>query len=1636
MLRLLDELDNGSSAPTAQQQEVLARWSSWGALPQVFDESEARWDRERRLLKATLNDVEYRAARRTTINAHYTDPTIVTAMWAALAQIGFDGGSVLEPGAGVGTFIGNAPMNVAATGVELDPVSAKIAGYLYPEAKILCESFADTRLPAGSFDAAIGNVPFGDVSLHDPIDNRGGHAIHNHFIIKSLRAVRPGGVAAFVTTHHTLDALNPAARREMNQLADLVGAVRLPTGAHRRMAGTEALTDIVMFRRREESEPAADQTWESVRPIDVDGHLIRVNNALLDRPDRILGDLSVGTGMYGSSTVHVRGNLDELGARLGTVLQKAVEESMQRGIIYRPATNPPAPSAVLAGDAQQLEAWDGTIVRTAAGGFATVDSGGLEPLAVPKTHRREIGALLELRDAAKQLLAAEANQVEDSTDLEQLRSRARGAYESYTARYGPLNRFTLRPTGREDPQTGEPRTARITPPALRAFRVDPLAPLVKALEVFDEASGAATPAGLLRGRVVEPRHVPRGAETIEDAVSISLDQTGRLETDLIRGLLGVDEAEAATLLEQVSFTDPVTGALVHSPEYLSGDIHPKLQAAETAAAEDPTFARNVSALQRVVPAPVPLEDITARLGAVWISEQIHQQFLAELLDDDTIVVEQALPGQWNVKGRSWGVKASSDWGTDRRPAPDLAAAAMSQRQIAVYDHDSDGTRTFNAVATTAAQEKADALQEEFGDWVWRDPARAHELSAEYNRRFNSIVLRDYTEMGERLALPGLVSSFEPRPHQRAAVARILSEPAVGLFHEVGAGKTAEMVIGAMELKRIGMATKPAVVVPNHMLEQFSREWLQLYPQARLLAANTGDLAKDNRRQFVARVATNDWDAIVMTQSAFERLEVSPTVRAEYISRQAEDLRQSLDEARSAGRMDTTIKQIEKAALRAEESAKELLHKPTDPGVTFEETGIDYLFIDEMHMYKNLQTASNIPGAAITGSKKASDLDLKLSLLRERHGDRVITAATATPLANSITEAYVMQKYLRPDILASAGVGSFDAWAATFGETVSEIEMGPAGDFRMKARFSRFQNVPEMMRMWAAFADVKTQADLNLPVPLISTRPDGLRAHETIVVPPTPELSEYIAEIADRADKVAARGVDPSIDNMLKISADGRAAALDLNLVRPDAPATGPVKLDVVAEQILHTWHDTREQSFIDRTTGEPSNIAGGLQLVFSDLGTPSSDRWSAYQALKDRLVAGGMDPQRIRFIHETRNDAEKARMFAAARAGHLDVLIGSTSKMGVGTNVQDRVVAMHHVDCPWRPADIEQRDGRGIRQGNQNPEVAIKRYVVEGSFDAYMWQAQARKAQFINQVMSGRGLTREIEDIGDAALSATEAKALASGNPLLLEKAQADADLQKLVRSEVAHRRAQGALRHEKDIAAQRLEMLEHDVSALERALEVSTPTGGERFQMIVNGQRFNARTDAADAIRAWAHEQQIDSMLVPPDRHARPAHLLGEIGGHQIEVRFERPPLGSRDTVGIRVGLRDVPRSESHTRVGSFTESPQGLVTVLENKNVKIGRSLEAARTEQQACERTLGMAEDRLGAPFPRRAELERARERVAAISRTLHEQNDANDHRQHRDVPDTPPATARPGSSARHEAGRLATMPLERSRSQRSR
>lgn len=1603
-VKLADLIEAKGRTATTEEQQVLAAWSGWGAVPKVFDERDEGWASEREALREVLDEGEWAAARRTTLNAHYTHPSYATAIWEGLEQLGFTEGTVLEPGSGLGNFIGTAPAGASMIGVELDPTTARISRLLHPAAEIRAESFADTTFAGIRVDAAVGNVPFGDYALTDRVHNPGGHlSIHNHFIVKSLASTRPGGMVAVLTSSYTMDARNAHARRTMHELGDLVGAIRLPSSAHSRTAGTDVVTDLVILRRREAGEVPGDASWTRTVPVSVDGEVFQRNEYFEANPDHVLGEQIVRKGRFGPElTVVPHGGTADvvpIAAALRDRLTRIAADATVKGLTF---TEPSTNQLLTAGTAQdsavaELPEWDGMIVVTDNGSFMARDGEVMVPFEVPKSAGTELAQLVQLRDLAHQQLQMQSVEDEDTPSIVEHREQLAAVYQAHVSKYGPINRVTVTETKRISKETGQPIISRRFPTATRLLRKDPSTAIVFALEEFDEETQVARPAKIVTQRVVAPRPEILGVDTAEDAIAVSLDRHGEVRLTEVADLLGISETEAREEIRGAAFELPdQNGSFETSAAYLSGNVREKLLVAQQAANEDERFRENVVALEAVMPVDLQPDELKPTLGAVWIPAADVQVFLREITKDQRATVANPLPGKWEVSGARHTTDSRVTWGTDRRSAGELLERILNQSQITVMETFADGSKVFDAAATAEAEDKAREIRDRFEEWVWEDAERTERLVRTYNERFNSHVLRDYSREGDRLTFPGLVEGWIPREHQRAAVARMIAEPAAGLFHEVGAGKTAEMVMGLTELKRLGLVRKPAVVIPNHMLEQFSREWLQLYPQARVLAASTDDLAGDKRRQFVARAAANDWDAVILTQTAFERLSLSEANMRAYLDLENERMRTALMAMDTSGSgASRTVKQIEKKIASEEEKlAKKRVENP-DPGLRFEETGIDYLAVDELHLYKNLRTASAITEANIGGSDRASDLHAKLHYLRSQYGQRVFTGATATPLANSITEAHVMMRYLRPDLLEDAGVDQFDAWAATFGQMVTEVEVSPAGKYSAKSRLARFQNVPEMLRMFRIPGDIKTAADLNLPTPEIAVNSNGDRAPEIISVPASKNMLAFVEVLQTRIDAVKARSVEPHEDNMLKISSDGRAGALDLRLVGLE-PSEDGGKITAAAERIYSLWEQTRDQEYLDPDTGDPYPVRGALQLAFLDLSTPNKDKpWNAYDELKTQLVAKGMPAESIEFMQHYKKDTEKARLFSRARAGHVALLIGSTSNMGVGTNVQARAIALHDLDCPWRPADLHQRQGRILRQGNLNPEIQLYRYVSERSYDGYMYQAVERKAKMIDQMMRGSLDVREVEDISEGALEAGQAKAIISGDPLLLERVTVEREVQQLEQLQRAHRRRGARVEMMIGNETSAVRRLSVEVTQLEAAVPNVQDTSGDKFAMEVGGLALTSRTEAADALRGWAlRDAQFINIASERD-----FGVIGKIGAFEITART-RPHESTTPIVALE--LKDVPGSDVLWKRSDFGLSGTGIVTRLENQQARIPKNLETSIAKLENANTRLAELRSSDGAVFKHAPALEDAKARLENIVQQMTQQTQARTNEPDKSVP----------------------------------
>jgi N12 class adenine-specific DNA methylase len=1451
----------------------------------------------------------------------------------------------------------------------------------------------------------IGNVPFAKTTPFDPRHNRGKHSLHNYFLAKSLALTRPAGVMLALTSRYTMDARNPAARRELAQYADLVGALRLPGGAMRAVAGTEAVMDLLVLRRREPgSDPHPDlPAWDRVVDVEVDDEsngepaTVQMNRYFAECPGRVLGVTVAGRGMYRDGELMVRGDLDTVGEQVSAGLASMIDASPLR---YTPAPSPTPGVARPAarrriGDVEvagerRVALREDSFVVSRSGVIYRHAAGELAPAEVPKSARHEVVDLVRLRDATVNLLHLESNDAPE-VDIDAARAELRTCYERYRHRWGPLNRVKWGRTGKVDPATGEEKRRRIAP-RLGGFREDPDWPTVSAVEVYDPDLDIATPAAIQRERTIHPPRRHLGADTAEEALAISLDETATVDVVRIAELLGVDEATARDELGDRVFTDPGTGSVVAAEEYLSGNVRTKLAAARAAAERDRSIARNVAALEAVHPVDLTADEISARPGATWIEPSEVEAFMAEVLGIDGVAVEFIGElGRWHVdvpEGKRRG-GLLSDWGTGRVSPERLFDACLNQRMIKVYDRLDDDTRVVNDAETAAARDMQERISERFGAWLWEEPERARRAAARYNELFNSYVAPSYN--GDHLTFPGLAATFVPHPHQRAAVARILRDGRCLLAHAVGAGKTATMVMAGMELRRLGLVNRPAYVVPNHMLEQFSREFLQLYPQARVLITSKDLTGPQGRKRFIARCATGDWDAVVITHSAFERLPLREDTYRAYTAEQLARLNGALNQVRlvDGDKKSMTVKRIEEAIERAENRLERLLATASkDDGVCFEESGIDHLFVDELHLFKNKAVVSSIEGMRNTaGSRRATDLDAKLWTLRREHGHRILVGATATPIANSIVECWIMQSYLQPDVLAETGLDNFDSWAATFGQTVSAVELAPdGGSYRVTSRLAKYRNVPELIAGFRRTADVLVRSDLALKLPSLEDDKPTVA-----VVQSSAELADYVEGLVARSEAIKNRQVEPDEDNMLKVTSDGRHAALDLRLVdrKPD-PQGG--KIEVAASRIAAVHRSTRHLTFLD-DSGDPAPHPGGFQLVFCDLSTPRVDgEWSAYAELRRRLVAHGVPAGEIGFIHDAKTDEARARLFARCRSGQFAVFIGSTQKMGVGTNIHTRAVALHHLDCPWRPADIEQREGRIIRQGNQNDQVLVVRYATEGSFDVYMWQTCERKSGFIEQVMRGQVDAREMDDIGDAALSYAEVKALATGDPRVVEQFGLQADLAKLERRARAHRDDQHRIQRLAESA--RRDAAEHRsaAEAVTAALTRRTDTRGDRFRMEIDGEVHTSRAEAGAVLFRTADEL-IGELRHRQGRQETRLHTIGRLAGFPVTIQGVTSPHDGflvEAHVTVDIGVDDaniVVRLNAEDLTNRVAENVvMGLETSIRNLDSLTQRHLERATTDDLAAAEAEACLQ-----PFSDQAQFDDLRRRYDYL---LAELNDATE------------------------------------------
>ena len=1531
-IRLLKDLEAQGRSATPEEQEVLSRYVGWGGIPQAFDEANEKWASEYAELKTLLTPEEYASARGSTLNAHFTSPTVIEGMYQALEQMGVHPDTVLEPAMGVGNFFGLMPesmQNATLMGVELDSITGRLAKQLYPQANITVDGFERVNLPDNSIDLAVGNVPFGSYKLADPRYDKQNLLIHDYFFVKTLDKVRPGGIVAFITSKGTLDKQDSTVREYLAQRADLLGAVRLPNNAFSRNAGTDVTTDMLFLQKRAQPREQVPD-WVHLGQT-ADG--IPINRYFETHPDMVLGTMAWDKSMYGNERETTCAPLpgavlsDQLGEALLKLSPPDQQLLSQKGAVEVPEL------------LERMETADPEVrnfsYTEVSGKLYFVENGERIPLEVPATTEKRIRGMIGLRELTRNLIELQLHGGTDE-NIKAAQEKLNQAYDAYTAEYGLLN------------STGNKR----------AFEQDSSYCLLCSLEVLDEDGNLERKADMFTKRTINQQVTIDHVDTASEALAVSIGERARVDLDYMASLLGTPGETDSIIrdLKGVIYKNPEAGGgpldgWETADEYLSGNVRKKLVAARAAAEIDPAFAENVAALEQAQPKDLSAAEIDVRIGVTWIDPKYYTQFVHELLKTpfsykkDIQVRYSPATGEWNVSGKSRDSLNNSlayvTYGTKRRNAYAIIEDSLNLRDTRIYDtvHNPDGTtsRVFNAKETMLAQQKQEQIREAFKDWIWKDPARRADLCQKYNELYNAIRPRSYN--GEHIRFSGMNPEISLRPHQRNAVARMLYGGNSLLAHCVGAGKTFEIVAAAMESKRLGLAKKSLVVVPNHLTEQWGADFLRLYPGANVLVATKKDFEPANRKKFCSRIATGDYDAVVIGHSQFEKIPLSPERQKAILQEQIDQVIDGIQEAKAQDGERYTIKQLEKSRKSLEARMAKLNDQSRkDDVITFEELGVDKLFVDEAHGFKNLFLATkmrNVAGIGQSEAQKSSDMFAKCRYLDEITGGRGVVFATGTPVSNSMVELYTMMRYLQYDLLKSSGLEHFDSWAANFGETIASLELAPEGTgFRSKTRFAKFFNLPELMAMWREAADIQTADMLRLPVPEAEKI--------TEVTTPSDFQRDLVADLGERAEAVRNREVEPREDNMLKITSDGRKLALDQRLSDPTLPDDPESKVNTCVRNVLQVWRDTEKIK--------------GTQLVFCDLSTPKGDgSFNVYDDMKQKLMAQGVPPEEIAFIHDAKTEAQKAELFAKVRKGQVRVLLGSTAKMGAGTNVQTRLAALHHLDCPWRPADIEQREGRILRQGNINKTVKIYKYVTENTFDAYNWSILENKQKFIGQLMSGKNPSRSCEDVDEAALSYAEVKALASGDPRIIEMTDLDSQVTKLKLLKANHEGQRYMLEDRLiQFFPKAINGTKEQIQGLEGDLAVSQAhpqPDKEHFSITVAGQTYTERKAAGQAI--------IDACTKMTDVSQRVA--LGEYRGFPMTLWADTA------TQKFQVTMK---QNLSHTiELGS---DPVGNIARLDNSLAAIAENLEQNKSKLENLTAQMEEAKLEVKRPFPQEQEL----------------------------------------------------------------
>ncbi|SHJ26275.1 DEAD/DEAH box helicase family protein [Lutispora thermophila] len=1544
-IRLLNQLEAENRLATPEEQEILSRYVGWGGLPQAFDENNSQWAKEYAELKELLTDEEYASARSSTLNAHYTSPTVIKAMYACLENMGFKTGNILEPACGIGNFFGLIPdsmKNSKLYGVELDSITGRIARQLYQQANIAVQGFEETSLPDSFFDLAIGNVPFGSYGVADKKYDKYHFYIHDYFFAKTLDKVRPGGIIAFITSKGTMDKQNPEVRKYIAQRAELLGAVRLPNNAFYDNAGTQVTTDILFLQKRD-------------RVIDIESdwvHLsttkdgIPINSYFAENPDMVLGTMDYDDMMYGNAKETTCRPFEN--ADLAGLLREALENIHAEITEYEPDEIAEEEDTSIPAD-PNVKNFSYTVVD---GEIYYRENSRMNKVEVSVTAANRIKGMIAIRDCVRELIEYQTEDYSDEIIREQQR-KLNKLYDEFTAKYGLLS------------SRGNNM----------AFSDDSSYCLLCSLEILDEDGNLERKADMFTKRTIRQRTVVTHVDTATEALAISIAEKACVDMAFMQSLTGLSEEQIVKDLEGVIFRNPEKIGNEGKPhyetadEYLSGNVREKLKTARRFAEMHPDiYSINVTALEKVQPKDLSASEIDVRLGATWLPPDVIKDFIFELLETPYMyrryidVFYSSYTASWNVKGknddRSGNIKAVMTYGTSRINAYKIIEETLNLKDVRVFDtvyEDGVEKRVLNKKETAIAQQKQEAIKEAFQSWIWKDPNRRERLTRIYNDRFNAVRPREYD--GSHIRFTGMNPEITLRKHQVDAVAHILYGGNTLLAHCVGAGKTFEMAAAAMESKHLGLCNKSMFVVPNHLTEQWAAEFLQLYPSANILVATKKDFETKNRKKFCARIATGDYDAVIIGHSQFEKIPISMERQKRLLEEQIAEITSGIRELKEERGERYAIKQLEKT----KKTLKLKLDKLNDTSrkddvVTFEELGVDRLFVDEADFYKNLflyTKMRNVAGLSQTEAQKSSDLFAKCRYLDELTGGRGVIFATGTPISNSITEMYTMQRYLQYETLRKNGLQHFDCWASTFGETVTAIELAPEGTgYRAKTRFARFYNLPELMNMFKEIADIKTADMLNLPVPKAN--------YHNVAVKPSKFQQDMVAELAKRAERVRARLVEPYQDNMLKITNDGRKLALDQRLMSPMLPDHDDSKVNACVENVFRLWQENSDKKL--------------TQLVFCDLSIPKNDgNFNVYDDIRQKLIARGVPADEVAFIHDADTETKKKELFAKVRKGQVRILLGSTFKMGAGTNVQDRLIALHDLDCPWRPRDLEQRSGRIVRQGNQNDEVHIFRYVTENTFDAYLYQILENKQRFISQIMTSKSPVRSAEDIDETALSYAEVKALATGNPLIKEKMDLDIQVSKLKLLKANHLSQRYALEdrllkhYPQQIKSteERIAGYEKDLALYERhstSKSAGDGTEDSKFPgMMVKGIDYTEKAKAGAAIL-----EACKQMTSPEPQE------FGSYMGFSMLFSFDS--FNKQYQITLRGAL-------SHTV--TLGTDIHGNITRLNNALAEIPKKLEYCREQLKTLRQQMETAKEQIDIPFEKEQELQTKSARLAELN-----------------------------------------------------